>query len=160
MRGSKDLRMVGLWMLLDALAATGLLDGRQATTQWKDADKLARRYPAVQVERDHIFVRDGSIYTSAGATAGLNLAMAWVEEGFGQDVALAIARRPVMFSKRSGAQRQISALLMAQVPANTTAQQAIELVLEDPAGNPFFIELANWAAMSERTFFTRVSAPN
>ena len=107
--------------MLDALAATGLLDGRQATTHWKDADKLARRHPAVQVERDHIFVRDGSIYTSAGATAGLNLAMAWVEEGFGQDVALAIARRLVMFSKRSGAQPQISVHLMAQVPANTTA---------------------------------------
>src|SRR5215207_5120577 len=97
------------------LARAGLLDGRRATTHWASCADLAARYPAVTVEPDPIFVRDGSVATSAGVTAGMDLALALVEEDLGREVALEAARWLVLFLKRPGGQAQFSAQLAAQV---------------------------------------------
>ena len=84
------------------LAASGVLDGRRAATHWSVCKEFARRYPAVRVEPDPIFVRDGSVWTSAGVTAGIDLALALVEQDLGRTVALAVARYLVVFLKRPG----------------------------------------------------------
>lgn len=96
------------------LAAAGLLNGRRAATHWLHCAELARRYPAIRVEPDPIFVRDGVFWTSAGVTAGIDLALALVEEDAGRDVALAVARHLVMFLKRPGGQAQFSTTLLLQ----------------------------------------------
>ncbi|WP_224365458.1 AraC family transcriptional regulator [Hyalangium versicolor] len=93
------------------LAEAGLLDGRRAVTHWSACDELARRFPQVKVERDPIFIRDGSLYTSAGVTAGMDLALALVEEDCGREVALAVARELVLFLRRPGGQSQFSVQL-------------------------------------------------
>ena len=96
------------------LAASGLLDGRRAVTHWSFCAELARHFPAVRVESDPIFVRDGTVWTSAGVTAGIDLALALVEEDLGRDMALAVARYLVVFLKRPGGQAQFSAALSLQ----------------------------------------------
>jgi transcriptional regulator GlxA family with amidase domain len=96
------------------LAASGMLDGRRAATHWSFCAELARHFPAVRVEPDPIFVRDGPVWTSAGVTAGIDLALALVEEDLGRDVALAVARYLVVFLKRPGGQAQFSAALSLQ----------------------------------------------
>jgi transcriptional regulator GlxA family with amidase domain len=99
------------------LAAAGLLDGRRATTHWQFCDGLARRHPAVEVDPDPVFIRDGDVWTSAGVTAGMDLALALVEEDLGATVALAVARQLVVFLKRPGGQSQFSEALSAQQAA-------------------------------------------
>ncbi len=96
------------------LAAAGVLDGRRAATHWKYCAKLAQRFPAVRVEPDPIFVCDGAVWTSAGVTAGIDLALALVEEDLGRSVALAVARYLVVFLKRPGGQAQFSEALALQ----------------------------------------------
>ncbi len=96
------------------LAAAGVLDGRRAATHWSYCAELAERFPAVQVEADPIFVRDGPVWTSAGVTAGIDLALALVEEDLGRDMALAVARYLVVFLKRPGGQAQFSTALSLQ----------------------------------------------
>ena len=96
------------------LAASGLLDGRRATTHWRWCDRLAAEHPDVEVEPDAIFVRDGEVYTSAGVTTGMDLALALVEEDLGRETALRIARHLVMFVRRPGGQSQFSPLLEMQ----------------------------------------------
>lgn len=96
------------------LAATGLLDGRRAATHWAHCEALSALHPRIRVEPDPIFVRDGPIWTSAGITAGIDLALALVEEDLGREAALAIARHLVMFLKRPGGQAQFSAALSLQ----------------------------------------------
>jgi transcriptional regulator GlxA family with amidase domain len=96
------------------LAASGALDGRRAVTHWSYCAELAKRFPAVCVESDPIFVRDGPVWTSAGVTAGIDLALALVEEDLGRTVALAVARYLVIFLKRPGGQAQFSEALSLQ----------------------------------------------
>ena len=96
------------------LGAAGLLDGRRAVTHWTQCAALARRYPAALVEPDPIFVRDGKVWSSAGVTAGIDLALALVEADLGRGLALAVARHLVMFLKRPGGQAQFSAALALQ----------------------------------------------
>ncbi|HEY6393399.1 MAG TPA: GlxA family transcriptional regulator [Bryobacteraceae bacterium] len=96
------------------LAAAGLLDGRRAVTHWGWCTRLAKEFPKVRVEQDPIYIRDGSIYTSAGITAGLDLALALVEEDHGPARALKVARDLVMFLRRPGGQSQFSSLLESQ----------------------------------------------
>ncbi|SEE60543.1 transcriptional regulator, AraC family with amidase-like domain [Rhizobiales bacterium GAS188] len=96
------------------LAAAGLLNGRRATTHWRWAELLARRHPSIRVEPDPIFIRDGSLWTSAGVTAGMDLALALIEEDVGHRVAIEVARDLVMFMKRPGGQSQFSVPLAAQ----------------------------------------------
>jgi transcriptional regulator GlxA family with amidase domain len=96
------------------LATGGLLDGRRAATHWVRCAELERKFPLVRVEPDPIFVRDGDIWTSAGVTAGIDLALALVEDDLGRAMALAVARELVVFLKRPGGQAQFSATLALQ----------------------------------------------
>ncbi|MDQ7978245.1 GlxA family transcriptional regulator [Paraburkholderia sp. SARCC-3016] len=96
------------------LAEAGLLDGRRVVTHWARCDELAQRYPQLRVEPDPIFIRDGDIWTSAGVTAGIDLALALVEEDHGRSMALDVARELVVFLKRPGGQSQFSAMLSMQ----------------------------------------------
>jgi transcriptional regulator GlxA family with amidase domain len=136
------------------LAATGMLDGRRAATHWSFCDDLARSFPAVRVESDPIFVRDGSVWTSAGVTAGIDLALALVEEDVGRNVALAVARYLVVFLKRPGGQAQFSAALSLQSGEEPFGQLHawINANLSRDLSLPV---LASQAAMSERSFSRR-----
>jgi len=136
------------------LAATGLLDGRRATTHWSVCDDLRRRYPAVGVESDPIFVRDGDVWTSAGVTAGIDLALALVEQDLGRTVALAVARYLVVFLKRPGGQAQFSAALSMQAADDPfgALHDWMSRHLGDDLSLP---RLAAHAKMSERTFGRR-----
>lgn len=96
------------------LAHAGLLDGRRAVTHWQDAAQLQQRYPAVRVQEDAIYVKDGTLYTSAGITAGIDLSLSLVEEDLGRLVAQRVAKRLVVFLRRPGGQRQFSSELLAQ----------------------------------------------
>lgn len=134
------------------LAEAGLLDGRRATTHWMDLDRLRSRYPMLTVEPDAIFVRDGEIATSAGVTAGLDLALALVEEDFGRQWALAVARRMVMYLKRPGGQAQFSTQLRAQMVEGGPLASLLTRLRERPE-LPYSVEkLAELAAMSPRNF--------
>src|SRR5215471_5323603 len=97
------------------LAEADLLKGHRATTHWSSCSRLARQFPDVRVEPDTIFVKEGSLYTSAGVTAGIDLALAMVEEDFGREAALGVARELVVFLRRPGGQSQFSAQLAVQI---------------------------------------------
>ncbi len=101
------------------VAPTGLLDGRTVTTHWKYAAELAERFPALKVNSNPLYLRDGKFYTSAGITAGIDLALALIEEDYGPQVALAVARELVMFVKRPGGQEQYSEPLQFQVESSS-----------------------------------------
>jgi transcriptional regulator GlxA family with amidase domain len=117
-----------------ALAEAGLLDGRRATTHWASCEVFASQYPRVRVEPEPIFVKDGSLYTSAGVTAGIDLALALVEEDCGYRVALQVARDLVLFLKRPGSQSQFSAQLKTQA---ATIEPLRELQAWVDRANPF-----------------------
>jgi transcriptional regulator GlxA family with amidase domain len=134
------------------LAAAGLLDGRRATTHWGWCDTLAESFPDVTVEPDCIFVRDGNVWTSAGVTAGIDLALAMVEEDAGREVALAIARRLVVFLKRPGGQSQFSAQLAGQL-AEREPLVELQAWIADHLDADLSVErLAEMATMSVRNF--------
>jgi transcriptional regulator GlxA family with amidase domain len=133
------------------LAAAGMLDGRRAATHWMYCSKLAQRFPAVHVEPDPIFVRDGQVWTSAGVTAGIDLALALVEEDLGRPVALAVARYLVVFLKRPGGQAQFSAALALQV-AEDKFGALHEWINRHLADDLSLSVLADQAGMSERSF--------
>lgn len=134
------------------LAASGLLDGRRATTHWRSCDRLVREYPAIRVEPDSIFVRDGSLCTSAGVTAGIDLALALVEEDLGREIALAIARHLVMFVQRPGGQSQFSPLLELQAASRRPLRDLQAWVAEHLAEDLSVDALAERAHMSPRNF--------
>lgn len=134
------------------LAEAGLLEGRRATTHWAYASELQRSYPGVQVDPEPIYVRDGSVWTSAGVTAGIDLALALVEEDIGRESALTIARHLVMFLRRPGSQAQFSATLAAQRAAREPLREVQRMVLEDVAGDHTVQEMAARAHMSPRHF--------
>ncbi len=133
------------------LAAAGMLDGRRAATHWMYCSKLAQRFPAVHVEPDPIFVRDGPVWTSAGVTAGIDLALALVEEDLGRSVALAVARYLVVFLKRPGGQTQFSAALAFQA-AEDKFSALHEWINDHLADDLSLSILADQAGMSERSF--------
>jgi transcriptional regulator GlxA family with amidase domain len=134
------------------LAEAGVLDGRRATTHWETCGELARRYPRVIVEEDPIFVRDGNVYSSAGVTAGMDLALALVEEDHGRDVALRVARQLVLFLKRPGGQSQFSAQLAVQA-ADREPLRALQTWIADHLAEDLSVPaLARHVAMSERNF--------
>ena len=134
------------------LAQAGLLHGRRATTHWRVCDLLARSFPSVRVDPEPIYVRDGNVYTSAGVTAGMDLALALVEEDLGGEVALAIARRFVMFLRRPANQSQFSAVLQAQAAQHDGIRAVQHHVAEHPDGDCSVAALARLALMSERSF--------
>ena len=142
------------------LAAAGLLDGRRATTHWAMAEELGRRYPKVSVEVDRIFVRDGNVYTSAGVTAGIDLALGMIEEDHGRTLALRAARSLVVHLKRTGGQSQFSNLLLAQFAASPAVRLVQEWALENLAADLSVKTLAKRAHMSERTLPPRLRRGN
>jgi transcriptional regulator GlxA family with amidase domain len=133
------------------LAASGVLDGRRAATHWLYCAELALRFPAVQVDSDSIFVRDGSIWTSAGVTAGIDLALALVEEDLGRTLALAVARYLVVFLKRPGGQAQFSEALSLQ-SAEDKFGALHDWISKHLAEDLSLPVLASQAGMSERSF--------
>ena len=136
------------------LGASGILDGRRAATHWSCCAELARRFPAVRVESDPIFVRDGPVWTSAGVTAGIDLALALVEEDLGRTVALAVARYLVVFLKRPGGQAQFSAALSLQT-AEDKFGALHDWIVKHLADDISLPVLADQAGMSERSFSRR-----
>jgi transcriptional regulator GlxA family with amidase domain len=134
------------------LARAGLLDGRRVTTHWASCADLAKRYPAVSVEPDPIFMRDGNVATSAGVTAGMDLALALVEEDLGREAALAAARWLVLFLKRPGGQAQFSAQLTAQT-ADRAPLRDLQAWIPDHLDEDLSVPaLASRAQMSDRNF--------
>jgi transcriptional regulator GlxA family with amidase domain len=134
------------------LAQAGLLDGRRATTHWASCAVLAERHPEIEVESDPIFVRDGNVITSAGVTAGMDLALALVEEDLGRHVALETARWLVVFVKRPGGQAQFSAQLEAQMADRQPLRELQEWLPDHLDEDLSVPALARRAAMSERNF--------
>jgi transcriptional regulator GlxA family with amidase domain len=134
------------------LAAAGLLDGRRATTHWASAAELARRYPRIEVDPEPIFVRDGSVWTSAGVTAGMDLALALVEEDLDRETALTIARHLVLFLRRPGNQAQFSAALLAQQPEREPLREVQRFAVENPGAELSVEAMAERAHLSPRHF--------
>jgi transcriptional regulator GlxA family with amidase domain len=134
------------------LAAAGLLDGRRATTHWDSCQRLAERHPAVTVEPDPIFVRDGNVFTSAGVTAGMDLALALIEDDLGAEAALRTAQSLVLFVRRPGGQSQFSAQLQAGPARREPLRDVQAHIAEHPAADLSVPALAARAFMSERNF--------
>jgi transcriptional regulator GlxA family with amidase domain len=132
------------------LARAGLLDEKTATTHWAFSAELARRHPRTAVVPDRIFVRDGDVMTSAGATAGMDLALALIEEDHGPELARTVARWTVMFLRRPGGQSQFSERLALPGGIASPIRQVADAVVADPASDHRLPQLAKRAAVSER----------
>ncbi|MFD8231301.1 GlxA family transcriptional regulator [Streptomyces sp. NPDC059696] len=140
------------------LAAAGLLDGRRVATHWARAEQVAREHPEVRVDRDPIFVRDGRIWTSAGVTAGMDLALALVEDDLGRDTAHEVARRLVLFLRRPGGQSQFSVALWSRQPATDPVRAAVTAIHADPGARHDIAGLAAHAGLSPRHLQRRFTA--
>ncbi len=134
------------------LAEAGLLDGLRVTTHWSACAWLQERYPALHVDPDPIYVRQGRIWTSAGVTAGMDLALALLEEDLGRDVALAVARRLVLFLQRPGGQSQFSAQLAGQLAERAPLRELQAWIAEHPEADLSVEALARRAGLSPRHF--------
>ena len=132
------------------LAAAGLLDGRRVTTHWGRAGALARRFPELDVDRDRIFVRDGHVWTSAGVTAGIDLALALVDADHGPELAREVARWLVVFVQRPGGQDQFSRHLAVAPGRRDEIRTVLDLIAADPAADLTVASLARTVGMSER----------
>jgi transcriptional regulator GlxA family with amidase domain len=133
------------------LAEAGVLDGRRATTHWQRTSQFLKRYPKVKLEPDRIFVRDGNIWSSAGITAGIDLALAMSAEDFGDEVAQKTARQLVLYNRRSGGQSQFSSLLELKAPAGRFAP--LLAWAREHLDAPLTVEdMAEQAGMSSRHF--------
>lgn len=133
------------------LAEAGLLDGRRATTHWMYAREMAVRYPRVHVEEDRIFIADGPIWTSAGMSAGIDLALALVEEDLGIDAARSVARKMVVYHRRSGGQSQFSTLLELE-PKSDRMQAVLTYARRNLTSRLSVEDLAEVAHLSPRQF--------
>ncbi len=134
------------------LGEAGLIDGRRVTTHWQYAAELADRYPSAEVDRDRIFVRDGPLFTSAGSSAAIDLALSLIEEDAGRDIALWVARRLVVFLKRPGGQSQFSVHLSAGAAARSPVERIQQFIRDNPRKALTITEIARHAAMSPRNF--------
>jgi transcriptional regulator GlxA family with amidase domain len=146
-------RVVGLCTGTFVLAEAGLLEGRSATTHWAFCAELARRFPGITVKSDPIYVRDGGVYTSAGATAGIDVVLALVEEDLGRRLALAVAQWMVVFLKRPGGQAQFSAQLSTQMAEREPLRDLQAWILDHPGADLSVDALARRVSMSPRNFF-------
>jgi transcriptional regulator GlxA family with amidase domain len=134
------------------LAAAGVLNGRRATTHWQDCSQLADEYPTVRVEPDRIYIKDENVYTSAGVTAGLDLALALVEEDLGRELAFTVAQTLVMFVRRPGGLNQFSALLKSQAAERQPLRDLLAWAAEHPDEDLTVEALAARVHMSVRNF--------
>jgi len=140
------------------LAQSGLLDGRTVTTHWRFAGDVQKRWPKLRVQADAIFHHDGKYYTSAGVTAGIDLALAFVEEDFGNELALAVAREIVVYLKRSGGQMQYSQPLHAQVDATPRFDGLVEWIRGNLQEEITLESLAERTHLSPRHFARKFKA--
>jgi transcriptional regulator GlxA family with amidase domain len=157
-RAGRVRRLGGVCVSAFLIAEAGLLDGRRATTHWKFGREMATRYPAVRVEHEPLWVKDGNIYTSAGISAGIDLALAWVEEDCGAALAHEAARELVLFLRRPGGQPQVSVSLASQASEMASIRE-LQIWIADHLATRLSVEhLARRMRMSVRTFervFTR-----
>jgi len=151
-RATTTRRVVSVCTGIYILAATGLLDGRRVTTHWRYATDVARRYPALDIQSDQLFLRDGCFATSGGLTAGMDLSLALVEEDLGAATALEAARDLVMYVKRPGNQAQFSAPLAAQIRGTGRMTGLLEWLLDHLAETLTVERMAECVAMSPRNF--------
>jgi transcriptional regulator GlxA family with amidase domain len=149
---SRARRIVSVCSGAFLLAQAGLLHGKRAATHWRSTDDLARLFPDVTVEGDALYVRDGKVWTSAGVTAGMDLALALVREDFGDDMALAVARRHVLFLMRPGGQSQFSAHLSADAHREGKLAKLLRWIPEHVDDVLDVPSLARKANMSARNF--------
>jgi transcriptional regulator GlxA family with amidase domain len=145
-------RIAALYSGCFFLAEAGLLDGLKATTHWSVAHLLQEKYPQIDVEEDAIFTRTGNLWTSAGVTSAVDLALAFVEEDCGRQVALDVARDMVVFSKRSGGQSQCSTSLVRQLTGSANLRELQSWVLEKLDSKISVEEMAKHSGMSIRHF--------
>ena len=138
------------------LAEAGLLAGRRAVTHWLDVDSLRRGYPAVQVQDDAIYIKDGALYTSAGITAGIDLCLGLVEEDLGRRAAQGAAKRLVVHHKRPGGQRQFSSALLAQSSSGGLAERLTEWLRPRVAEQIDVERMAQAMALSARSLHRRL----
>ncbi|MFF8926288.1 GlxA family transcriptional regulator [Streptomyces longwoodensis] len=150
--GPRARRLVSVCTGALLLAGAGLLDGRRVTTHWNHCAKLARDHPSVTVEPDPVYVRDGHVATSAGVTAGIDLALALVEEDLDRHAALTVARHLVVFLRRPGNQAQFSAQLAAQTARRDPLREVQRWITEHPADDLSVEALAARARLSPRHF--------
>lgn len=148
---SRTRRMASVCTGVFVLAAAGLLDGRRATTHWRHATLLQRLHPAIRVEPDLIFVKDGPVWSSAGIAAGIDLALALVEEDFGLELSRAVARELVIYYRRPGGQSQFSAMLELD-SSSDRIRRALDHAREHLAEPLSVGDLAEVACLSERQF--------
>ncbi len=140
-------------------AAAGLLDGKRAATHWRWCETFKERYPETTIENDKIFVRDGSMWSSAGVTAGIDMALAMVEEDIGKEAALDVARNLVVFLKRPGGQSQFSAFLRSQTHDGKGEFGALHTWITERISEDLPVErLAEYLHMSPRTFARKYAA--
>lgn len=152
--GRNSRRVAGVCTGAFALAEAGLLDGKSATTHWAHAKTLQERFPAVRVDDDRIFIKDGNVWTSAGMSSALDLALALIEDDHGAELARAVARRLVIYHRRPGGQSQFSALLELE-PRSDRVKRALVYAKENLRNALTVEELADAASLSPRQF-TRV----
>lgn len=134
------------------LAAAGVLDGKRATTHWSVAERLQAAYPAIEVDADAIFIRADNVWTSAGVTAGIDLALALVEEDYGRDLALEVATEMVVYLKRPGGQSQFSSHLLSERTTRPNIRALQNWILDNLHERLSVAQLAQKAMMSERHF--------
>ncbi len=144
-------RVAGVCTGAFVLAEAGLLDGRRATTHWAYARQIQTQYPKVKVDEDRIFINDGPIWTSAGMTAGIDLALALVEADLGREAARSVARKLVLYHRRSGGQSQFSALLELE-PKSDRVQKALDYAKRNLQADLSVEDLAGAASLSPRQF--------
>lgn len=140
------------------LAATGLLDGRAVTTHWRSATRLQSCYPALRVQDDRIYIESGKYWTSAGVTAGIDLALAMIERDFGPDLSQQVARRLVVFMRRNGDQRQYSQTLRLQDRVAAPFRELVEKMEAQLSARWSVDDMADACHMSRRTFQRRFAA--
>jgi transcriptional regulator GlxA family with amidase domain len=157
-RAAATRRMVSVCTGLYGLAATGLLDGRRATTHWRHASDAQRRFPKVRIEPDALFIRDGAFYTSAGMTAGIDLALSLIEEDHGPALSLAVARMLVVFMKRPGGQLQYSEPLRSQSSGGGRFADLVAKVAADLGADWSVEAMAAVVGLSPRQFSRRARA--
>jgi transcriptional regulator GlxA family with amidase domain len=151
-------RVGGVCVSSFLLAEAGLLDGRRATAHWKFGREMAQRFPGVRVEHDPLWVKDANIYTSAGVSAGIDLALAWVEEDCGVALAHEVARELVLFLRRPGGQPQVSVSLSSQASEMSSIRELQIWIAEHLDARLSVEDLADRMSMSKRNFervFTR-----
>ena len=147
---SRTRRMASICTGSFIMAQAGLLDGRRATTHWRHTGLLSRAFPRISVEPDAIFVRDGDIYTSAGVSAGIDLALALVENDHGAGLTRDVARSLVVYLKRAGGQSQFSALVESPSPERSQLRAVTEAIAAHPGADHTVKTLAAQASLSTR----------